>query len=197
MSFLRFDADRLYEDLVNECLIPSANQAIESVSKYIKRSLSSGMDIKYRSDLPVEIEETEYDELASKITATCASYGWGILLSYGTGVNADKSNPELEEYMRSNLWNPLRHGFQIVGRKEGSYESIIGTRESTGSRAGDPISGWRTLREGIHPNYAIQNAELKLDRGLKEGGFVHRILQSNLDTFFESHPFDSYFDDGR
>lgn len=193
MIELKFDADRMFKDLVDLCIIPAANHAIESVYKFIVRGLVMNQDIQKRTITPVEIEDTEFDAIANTITATCASYGWSILVSYGTGEYIDRSNPELEEYIRSNLWNPLRYGSYIVGRKRGTYESVIGKRKSKGKRAGKRLSGWRTLRYGIKPNYAIQNAEKRLEKGVEPGGFVYRILDSYVEQFFVSHPFDNYF----
>lgn len=196
MTELKFDADAMFNDIVDQVLVPSANQAIESIYKYIVRGLVSNQDVQKRTITPVEIEKAQFDEIANKITAACVSYGWSILVSYGTGVNMDKSNQELSEYINSNLWNPLRArvaGARIKGRSKGSYQSVIGARISSGKKAGEDISGWRTLRSGIKPNYAIQNAELRLDAGLKENGFVHRILETNLEKFFNQTDLDQYF----
>lgn len=191
MTELKFDADAMFNDIVDEVLIPSANQAIESVYKYIVRGLVSNQKIQKRTITPVEIEQAQFDKMANKITAACASYGWSILVSYGTGTKSDLSNEELKDYIGSNLWNPLRNDLKIVGRKKGTYTDFFGEEvESKGTRAGKGIGGWG---KGISPNYAIQNAELRLEAGLKEGGFVHRILETNLEKFFEATDLDQYF----
>jgi hypothetical protein len=56
---------------------------------------------------------------------------------WGTGSLMDESNPALENYRNSRMWNPRRHDTIIRGRPKGQYTNIFGeTKVSSGSMAG-------------------------------------------------------------
>ena len=68
-----------------------------------------------------------------------------ILDNYGTGSLMSMDNPGLSRYKSSGLWNPLRTGKNIVGRKAGTYTNITGEHETSGRYAGVNLEG-RTIR---------------------------------------------------
>ncbi len=192
MIQLKFDAEAMFNDMVREILIPSANEAMENVYADIQYDLDlhPNMSKRKSSKDDVELQKAVIDEARTKISVACASYGWALLESYGSGPKSDLQNEELISYIQSNLWNPLRHGFPIVGRPEGEYTNFFGeSTESNGNRAGKSLGGWGM---GVKPNYAIQNAEKRLERGIN-GGFVDRILEANTEKFFDETDLNDYF----
>ena len=193
MICLKFDADKMFKDMVDECILPAAQEAMEVVYKEIYGKTMAKSKRKSQPD-DIQLEDAFLNYAANEISVSCATYGWAVLESFGTGPKMDLTNQELANYISGELWNPLRTDTTIVGRKEGSYVNFFGeSAESTGSKAGKSIGGWG---KGIKPTHAIQNAEKKLDRGVKEGGFVHRIIHEHINTFL-SQDLSKYFDDGR
>lgn len=82
---------------------------------------------------------------------------YAVLDSYGTGSEMDKSNPALSDYMNSELWNKVRSGFEIVGRKKGYYTNIFGKKQySSGRKAGKSLEYKYPPQK---PSYAFQHAE--------------------------------------
>ncbi len=192
MIELKFDSYALFQDMIHDILIPSANEAMQNVYADIQYELDLHPKMKKRksSKDDIELQNAVINQAGTKISAACASYGWALIESYGSGTKVDLQNEELISYIQSNLWNPVRHGFQIVGRPEGNYTNFFGEETSSkGNREGKTIGGWG---KGISPNYAIQNAEKRLERGIN-GGFVDRILQLNTERFFEEKDLSQYF----
>lgn len=103
---------------------------------------------------------------------------WAIMDSYGRGSLMDKSNPFLADYMSSQLWNPLRQGYTVVGRASGSYTNIFGEQaESSGVMAGSDIE--RVVRP-IAPSKAFQQAE----KWFQNGERINKRLTSAIAQFF-------------
>lgn len=191
MTELKFDADAMFKDIVDEVLIPSANEAMKRVYDDIQHGLSTGNGKRKSEKDDVHRYIARKNNARSEIVASCASFGWALIESYGSGPKIDLKNEELRSYIGSHLWNPLRHDFRVVGRTKGKYRNFFGEEaESKGTKAGKGIGGWG---KGRTPNYAIQNAELRLEAGLKEGGFVQRILDTNMEKFFETTDLNQYF----
>lgn len=88
--------------------------------------------------------------------------------AFGTGSLMNiEDNPLYEEYRNSNLWNPARHGKEIVGRPEGSYIDIFGRKKhSSGYLEGINLENQRLgtaqgkgyLIEPIPPSNSIKIA---------------------------------------
>ncbi len=190
MIELKFDSQGMFDDIVQEVLIPSANEAMQRVYNDIESGLTNNSTgYKRKSDSSdVQIYEAKINSVRSQIVTSVSSYGWALVESYGTGTNVDMSNEELKDYINSNLWNPLRSGWPIVGRPKGEYKNFFGENaESSGSKAGQ-----FTGNPGRKPNYAIQNAERRLEAGLRDGGFVDRILKANMEKFLDEADLDKY-----
>ena len=192
---LKFDSERLFKDIVDEVIIPSANQAIERTYKEIIGNMGSNSKINEKAKKDIEVLSASLDDSIGVITASLLEKGWALLESFGTSDKMDLFNEELTSYVRGRLWNKLRDSYTVVGRKKGTYTDFFGeTQTSEGTRAGKSLGGWS---KGISPSYTIQNAEIKLKAGLEENGFVMRILRDRLDDFLSRTDLDKYFDDGR
>lgn len=172
MLVLNFDANSFFADY-QQMIINVANESIQ----YFYDSVTS--NLKHRED--VEIMPIIQDE-GERIIAQCKFYANAIMESYGTGESMDKSNPELEEYIKSNFWNKLRKGLAIVGRPAGTYINIFGDYvTSSGRLAGRKIS--KKPVDGRKPTYAIQNAENRLKQ---ENNYVDRIYERHFSEFISN-----------
>ena len=106
-----------------------------------------------------KLSENQENYLRRKVIG----YAMAIMDSYGTGSKMDKNNPFLNEYMNSSLWNDLRTGYEITGRKKGTYKNIYGATDySSGSMAGENVE---SIAKPTTPSYAFQNAEIWFFQG--------------------------------
>lgn len=97
-----------------------------------------------------------------------------IMDSYGTGSKMDTSNPFLSAYKSSDLWNDLRTGNTIVGRKKGTYKNIYGATDySSGKMAGKNIENISKPRS---PSYAFQNAETWFFKGNRINEVLNLVI---------------------
>lgn len=183
MLVLKFDAQKFAYDLI-KYLIIGADKAMEH---FISDAQSH---LKYSKEDYDKID-AYYDIASEKIIAKCKFYALAIIESFGTGSKMDTTNPDLAAYMNSIYWNPDRRRFAIAGRKKGTYTNIFGeTVTSSGKYRGKEIENIVPARA---PSHAIQNAERKLDAGLKDGGYVMRALQKQVDDFFAHFNPTDYF----
>lgn len=76
--------------------------------------------------------------LEANTSALVDAYGTGSLMNI-------TDNPGFKEYFNDkNVWNPLRHGKEIVGRKKGDYIDLFGRpRHTKGTYAGKPMEGMK------------------------------------------------------
>ena len=188
MIELKFDAKALFTDLVNEVLIPSANEAME----HFYNDAITGMRHKSKDEVELKpahlANKYAIEQYGDAVVSTCAFYGWALFESYGRGEEMDWTNEALYDYIGGKMWNPIRPlTGKIVGRVKGKYTNFFGDDvESNGTRAGKGLGGWG---KPVKPKYMIQNAELRLD----DGGYLNRILDRNTENFFEAADLGKYF----
>ncbi len=170
-----------FVELYKSELMKTTNEIMKSFEKDVKMRLN-----KAKNDIEREESIAEGKNIISaKITA----YAQAIIESYGTGSKMDTSNPYLEEYKSSDLWNPARKGLAISGRPAGKYTNILGEEKiSSGSMEGKNLEEISPLFQARTPTMAIQQAE----QWLKEntGYFEHELnlfqqkVFSNINQFF-------------
>lgn len=192
MATFSFDSTRFFNDLVSYLvsLVDELTQEFysEAVNRMRINSAKEAVEVE-----PAKVESSTRYSGGSKsgyefINSRIWFYTMAVLDSYGTGIEMDMSNPQLSEYMNSGLWNPLRHGKQIVGRKQGEYTNIFGKKtESSGSFEGRPVP----LANNIVPSYAIQkmedwikNGETRVERRIKQ--FADKFIAENAYKYFRS-----------
>lgn len=79
----------------------------------------------------------EIEALGTFLAVNVVGGAWATMDEWGTGSLMDESNPALENYRNSRMWNPRRHDTIIRGRPKGQYTNIFGeTKVSSGSMAG-------------------------------------------------------------
>lgn len=127
------------------------------------------------------LREGEIEAVAGWITGQVIGGAWAILDEWGYGSLMDTSNPALDAYRQSNLWNPDRHDLAIRTRK-GPYIDIFG-RPQKGSKVG----GINLEKKGEFspqpPSHAMQTAM----RWMRTGT-IQKILLDAIATF----PFHQY-----
>lgn len=79
----------------------------------------------------------EIEVLGNFITAQVVGGAYAAMDNFGRGSLMDETNPALDAYRNSGLWNPVRHDTTIRGRPKGQYTNILGeTETSTGTMQG-------------------------------------------------------------
>lgn len=177
---LKFNSVQAYADLSQA--IKKAADAL--IREYFSEVYSKLDTIKGREALEI-MSEDEENFLRRKVIG----YADAIMDSYGTGSKMDKSNPALDDYMDSDMWNSLRVGLSIVGREKGTYKDIYGKTEySKGTFAGMDLEAIKLVKPKA-PSYAFQQA----DTWFFGGNRVDEVLTAAIKKFFRSENMKKYF----
>lgn len=118
-----------------------------------------------------DIEKQKLDDVEKGILKRQIVAGaLAIMDSWGTGSMMDKSNPILQEYKGSALWNPARTGNAIVGRPKGTYTDILGEQqESSGALKGVNLEKLpNSPIKARAPSGAFQDAQAWLKGNMQE-----------------------------
>ena len=149
---IRFDgqacADFLYLNLVG---------AMKQLQQELLNEAKQGMLTREGAE---SLHEDEIKDIAGVIVAGIVGGAWAAMDEWGTGHMLDTSNPALQDYKNSPLWNPLRQDDNYVrGRPAGTYTDIFGEqRTSTGKMAGRIIEYPYGKFVPNPPSHAIQTA---------------------------------------
>lgn len=153
MGKLQFNYQSMVSDLV-KLLTKTCDELIDEFYDDARKYLSQ------QAKGDIEINHAKLEAGETNIRASVAFKGYALLESFGKGSQMDTSSPYLDEYMKSDLWNPLRTGPTIVGRAAGEYTNFFGqTSVSTGNKAGQPVETEHGRVRSRKPTYSIQNAE--------------------------------------
>lgn len=176
MVYIKINIDKLISDLV-KYLIPVANG--------LANQMLGDMKARFRNSHAKDdndIEEAESD-VQGLITSVVANFAFAIMDSYGTGEKMDSYNPNLNDYISSELWNTARgSGKSIQGRPAGQYINIFG--ESVTSKG--ELEG-KTINRSTPPSYAIQNTEIVYFSAIIEQNLSRELndwLPKNLPKYF-------------
>lgn len=173
MLILKLDYDKCFNALVKKLVI-LADKLIDEMYEESTRLMTDG------EKATVDKETANYIE--GRIRGQIIYGALAIMKSFGTGSQMDMSNPYLQAYMNSSLWNPLRTTTAIVGRGAGEYINILGEPAySTGKRAGQNIEA--TVKPKT-PTNTIKKMEQNYIRGTKTK--VDTEITRVLKEFFEN-----------
>lgn len=126
------------------------------------------------------LHEEEITNIAGVIVASIFGGAWAAMDEWGTGHMMDTSNPALQGYKQSQLWNPLRQDDNYIrGRPAGTYTDIFGKqRTSTGKMAGKIIEYPQGVVVPTPPSHAIKTAI----RWMENGRFK-KVIQDTIRSF--------------
>lgn len=111
-----------------------------------------------------DIEAGPIEEVTEMITVLIIEGPWAVMDEMGKGSLLDSSNPFLEAYKNSPLWNPVRKDHVVRGRPAGSYKNIFGeTAHSTGRAEGRNLERIGDITGNPYfmphpPSHALQTA---------------------------------------
>lgn len=74
--------------------------------------------------------------LGDFIVANVSGGAWAAMDEFGRGSLMDNSNPALDAYKASELWNPARYDNTIRSRERGPYTNIFGEQVYSNSNVG-------------------------------------------------------------
>lgn len=125
-----------------------------------------------------DLTASEIKDINGMFIAEVIGGTWAVLDEWGIGSLMDTSNPVLDEYRNSDLWNPARYDLAIRGRPAGEYTNIFGyTQISSGRMAGLDLER-KPGFEPRPPSHAMQTAMRWLTNGRWQ-----KVLQGALDNF--------------
>lgn len=166
---LRFDSKSCSDGLY-KAIQKTADLLIEEYEAEIKQGMNT---TKGAENVNIGLSNDDRKRLHREVVGGALA----IMDSYGRGSLMDKSNPFLADYMSSELFNPLRQGYAIVGREAGDYTNIFGEQaQSSGAFAGSDIE--RVVRP-IAPSKAFQQALI----WFKAGNRIDKRLQECIRSF--------------
>ena len=133
-----------------------------------------------RPEAKDDLEAGEIEALAGFIAAEVVGGPWAVMDEFGRGSLMDTSNPALEAYRQSDLWNPARHDLAIRGRPPGTYVDIFGRRRfSQGRLEGKLLEG---RYEGQYDPWPPSRAMRTAARWLTVTR-LEKIWRESLNTF--------------
>ena len=150
---LKFNYEKLINDYI-ECFFQELDWALNAWEAEVYSHTRSKFALEKRGDKSgLEVEVTPNPEVSQhiersryKLFAYLEANTSALVDAYGTGSLMNiTDNPGFKEYFNDkSVWNPLRHGKEIVGRKEGYYTDLFGRkRHSAGTFAGEPMEGMK------------------------------------------------------
>lgn len=131
-----------------------------------------------------DLDAETIKDVAGVISALVIGGPWAIIDEFGTGSLMDTSNPFLDEYRNSALWNPARPDNVIRGRPAGTQPTMFGERTFEGNAPGVDLE--RLARAGViseeylpqPPSKALRTAA----RWMANGRF-QKVIKGILETF--------------
>lgn len=168
---VRFDTARC----INALHVQLVKAIKKAQQEYLNEIISGVKQPEARGDW----EEGEVEDAAWIIAAKVVGGAWAVMDNYGRGSLMDTSNPALEAYRQSELWNPARPDLYIRGRPPGTYTDIFGRqRTSTGRAVGRNLEGLGEEFAPWPPSKALQVATQVMEKGR-----FREIIQEAIDSF--------------
>jgi len=131
-----------------------------------------------------DIEVLPIEEISGIISAFIVEGPWAIIDEFGTGTLLDQSNPFLNQYRSSTLWNPARSDLAIAGRPAGVQPTMFGEKTFSGNAVGKNLE--ELAQRGIvDKKYLPQPPSKALTTAMRwmAGGRFQKAILSVLETF--------------
>lgn len=168
MSVISYDVNKMAVDFQAHLL-----RYVLQLRKELLDEAKQGMNTREGAD---DLTEGEIKAVVGLVSGSIIGGPWAVMDDWGTGSKMDPNNPALDEYKRSELWNPARHDHAIRGRPKGTYKDIFGrTQYSSGIREGVNLEH---RYEPQQPSHALQTAQ----RWMMNGRFQW-MLQKAVSSF--------------
>lgn len=182
---LHFDVD----GLINELLDKLQNELKWAFKAWENEVYNhTGEIATSRGEIKGEVDN-ELTKQAGKIIAYLKANTYILADAYGTGSLMLDDNPGLDDYKRSNKWNPERTGKAIVGRKAGDYEGLFGKAHSSGTMKGENIEylqvGTGYQIKPIKPSKSIQIANQWLYNTYLPRAYENAVKAVNFAKFLK------------
>ena len=136
-----------------------------------------------------DLQEGDFDAVTDIIIASVVGGPWATMDEFGTGSLMDTSNPALDDYKGSNMWNPERSDNTIRSRSRKQNGSgltdIFGEPINTQSN----IGGIDLEQKGgkyspLPPSHALQTAAKWM---------ASTRMQERIQETINSFPFNKFF----
>lgn len=125
-------------------------------------------------------------ELATGFIAVGITGGAYVAMDeWGTGSKMDTSNPDLQAYMSSSLWNPARKDTTIVTRPNTPGQIDIHGNPVKGHGDGGYDLEEAGIVEATHPSKALQTAMRWMENGRFREVIKNTIKNFDFSEFFE------------
>ena len=131
------------------------------------------------------LHDDEIKDIAGIIVSGIVGGAWAAMDEYGKGSMMDTSNPGLQDYMSSSLWNPARGSDSTIrSRQRGSYTNIFGENiESRSNVAGIDLEQKGGKFSPQPPSHAIQTAMRWMQNGR---------MQAKIQSVLRNFPFGKF-----
>ncbi|WP_336786952.1 hypothetical protein [Paenibacillus sp. MMO-177] len=189
---LSFDEQALYNDLLYEFAL-----AVQNAATDILFAMRAGATEALDDDTAWFVKQEVFNRGMDGIVFYVGAQHWlAFLDNYGTGSLMDKSNPWLDEYIRSGYFNNLRSGdMVVVGRPAGTYQMpnfATGHGEITRTNKRGTLAG-QNLEQKINPRtkkpYFVPEAPKHwLERAMR---YANEYLTIHVDKVFQSFNFNN------
>lgn len=111
-----------------------------------------------REDVALNGIDLLSSKISRKMVANIVGGPDAVMDNYGTGSKMDVTNEQLDEYRKSDMWNPARRGTEVTGRPAGTYTNIYGEQvESSGVFQGRYLERLG-IYEAQEPSHAFEIA---------------------------------------
>jgi hypothetical protein len=133
------------------------------------------------------LHDEEIVDIANVIVASISGGAWAVMDEFGKGSLMDTSNPALQEYMKSSLWNPARGNDPTIrSRSRGPYINIFGEQvESKSNVAGIDLEKLGGKFEPQPPSHAMETAMRWMQNGR---------MQSKIQEVVKTFPFGKFIE---
>ena len=124
-----------------------------------------------------DLRAEEIEEVAGVIVASVIGGAWATMDEWGTGSLMDTSNPALNDYKNSSMWNPARHDTKIRSRPDAPGQiNIFGNPVNGRGKGGVDLEVTGVVKPSP-PSHALQTAARWMANGRMRSK-IQEIIQS-------------------